>query len=140
MKNKKVTYVLVVLLIVLSGTFILVKVNQYKQRYSFIQEKWFKEPNKRFLIVEDMIKKHDFASMTKEQVINLLGEPDDNWGSGGVSIRTYDRNKPVDLLNNENSICYFTKTGQFAEEFNGFYLMFDSNGRVIDYSIIHFTT
>jgi hypothetical protein len=140
LKKKQVTYVLILLLIMLSGTFIIIKVNQYKRSITFTKEKWFEVPNKRFLIVKDMINKHDFANMTKEQVINLLGEPGDGWGSGGVPVRTYDSSKPVDLLYNKNSVCYFTKTGQFAEEFRGFYLMFDNNGKVIDYAIIHFTT
>jgi hypothetical protein len=140
MKNKKTVNVFIVILITFSLISITVKINEYKQRGSFTQEKWFKEPDKRYLIVKDMLKKHDFANMTKEQVINLLGEPDDAREAGGMPIGTYDSGKTVNLLNNGNSICFFTKTGGFPEEFKGFYLMFDNNGKVIDYAMIHFTT
>lgn len=140
MKNKRLTYLLIALVIMLSGVFIIIKVNQYRQRVAFTQEKWFSEPNKRFVIVKDMIKKYNFGNMTKKQVINLLGIPDGR-DMGGVPVRTYEPSKPVDLLrNNQNSVYYLIKGGQSPEDFNGFYLKFDINGKVIDYAIIHFTT
>jgi hypothetical protein len=123
----------------MGGAIIKVQANKYKQRVTFTQEKWFAEPINRFEIVKDMIKKHDLANMTKEEVINLLGESDDKTKIPGLAIGTSNKNKTIDL-NNPNSIYYFTKTGKTPEDFHGFYIMFDNNGEVSDYAIIHFTT
>ncbi|MGH4123803.1 MAG: hypothetical protein ACREV6_12830 [Clostridium sp.] len=139
MKKKGIIYLVIIVVIIFGGAIITVKTNQYKQRVTFTQEKWVAEPNKRFVIVKDMIKKHNFDNMTKEDVINLLGEPDNKGKADGFARGISNRKKTVDL-NNSNSICYFTKTGQMPEDFNGFYIMLDNNGKVSDYAIIHFTT
>ena len=138
-KKKGIIYLVKILIIILGGAIINVQANKYKQRVTFTQEKWLAEPNNRFVIVKDMLKKHDLANMTKEEVINLLGESDNKTKIPGLAIVTSNRNKPIDL-NNPNSIYYFTKTGNTPEDFNGFYIMFDNNGEVSEYAIIHFTT
>jgi len=109
-KKKGIIYLVIILIVILGGAIITVQANKYKQRVTFTQEKWDAEPNKRYIIVKDLIKKQDLANMTKEEVINLLGEPDIKTMFPGLAIGTFNRSKTIDL-NIPKSIYYFTKTG-----------------------------
>jgi len=140
LNKKRIIYMMIILFVAFIGTSIAIKVNDYKQKTIFTQEKWIQAPNQRYLIVKDMIKRYNFSAMTKEEVIRLLGEPDNVWGAGGWPIRTFDRNIPPVDLDDPNSIYYSTHPGYMPEEISGFYLKFDESGKVVDYAIIHFTT
>lgn len=41
---------------------------------TFTYEKWENEPYKRIHIVDDLLEKYDLTSMTKDEVLKLLGE------------------------------------------------------------------
>ncbi|MBU3144509.1 hypothetical protein [Clostridium sp. CF012] len=137
MWNKRLTFLLIFLLIGFVGTIGIVKLNQFKDKSLFTQDKWIREPGKRYLIVEDMLKKYDFEKMTKEKVIQFLGKPDEKF-EGGIMIERLNRN-PINT-SDPNNIFYFTKKGLMPEEISGLYVMFNNKGKVINYAIVHFTT
>ena len=119
------------------GIFSIFKINQFKEKSSFTQDKWTRHPAERYLIVENMLKKYDFEKMTRDQVINLLGKSDKKF-EGGMMIPRL--NKSPFNSSDFNNIFYFTKIGLMPEDVSGIYIMFDEKGKVIDYSIVRFTT
>ena len=44
-----------------------------KKEMVFDVERWNDDPKHRYLMVEDLKQKYDFYSMTKEEIIDLLG-------------------------------------------------------------------
>ena len=137
MWKKRLIYVLIFFFIGFVGIFSIFKINQFKEKSSFTQDKWTRHPAERYLIVENMLKKYDFEKMTRDQVINLLGKSDKKF-EGGMMIPRL--NKSPFNSSDFNNIFYFTKIGLMPEDVSGIYIMFDEKGKVIDYSIVRFTT
>ncbi|MBU3129438.1 hypothetical protein LGL55_24085 [Clostridium tagluense] len=137
MWKKRLTFMLIFLLIGFLGAIGIVKLNQFKDKSLFTKEKWIREPGKRYLIVENMLKKYDLEKMTKEKVIQLLGKPEEKF-EGGMILESLNKN-PINP-SGPNNIFYFTKKGLMPEEVSGLYIMFDNKGKVNDYTIVHFTT
>lgn len=135
MGRKKVSIVIVLFIVCIGGLAVVI-INDYR---SFTPEKWREEPDKRYVLVKNMVKKYDFGNMTREQVISLLGEPEKDRKAVGFALRD-DGTGPVVQLSSPNSMVYYTKTGRTPEEYRGFYLLFDNNGKVVDWAIIRFTT
>ena len=134
--KKKNYFFAMLLLITVMGIVGVVKMNTFKNTHSFTQEKWLQEPNERYLIVDDMVKKYDFENMTMDQVIQLLGNVDKKF-DGLFSARL---NKEKVSIFDKNSVFYFIKKGKVPEEVKGFYVKFNSDNKVIDYAILDFRT
>jgi hypothetical protein len=135
--EEKIIFFLIFLFIGFVGAISIIKINEYKDKSFFTQDKWIKEPDKRDLIVENMLEKHDLKKMTKEQVIDLLGKTDKKYEGGRMLPRL---NKNPINPSDPNIIFYFTKKGLMPEEVSGLYVIFDDKGKVIDYAIVDFTT
>ena len=76
----------------------------------FSQETWENEPYNRDVMIDDLLKKYDFLTMTKDDVINLLG------------------NKR--LYVGQEILRYETGGGFLSDEVLQF--VFDQNGKIID--------
>lgn len=137
MWKKRLNFLLIFLFIGFVGTISIIKINQFKAERSFTQEKWIKEPDKRYLIVDNMVKKYDLEKMTKEQVIHLLGKPNKEY-TGGLTL-AYLNKKPINP-SDFNNIFYLTKNGDMPEDVHGLYILFDDKGKFIDYVSVRFTT
>lgn len=68
-------------LVILFGVAILWGVLSYKWDHTFTREKWKDEPEQRALFVTDMISKYELIGMTEKQVMDLLGENDNDMGT-----------------------------------------------------------
>ena len=49
----------------------------------FSHNKWVKYPGERYLMLDDMIKENNFIGMSKEEVIKILGKPDNPYADPG---------------------------------------------------------
>lgn len=126
--------------ILFCGTFTAVKVKGYIEQHSFTKEKWVHAPDKRFMLLKDLLRNNNFYVMTKDQVINLLGEPDNPYKTGGFAINASNKDSKFISLDDKAGIYYFTRTGEMPEDFEGLYIEFDKNDKFIKHTIIHFTT
>lgn len=76
----KQEYVVAGLCLLLTIVFILVATGALnyseKQFRNFTPELWSEYPNHRMIMVSDLVKNNDIIGMSKEQVVEILGEPD----------------------------------------------------------------
>ena len=139
MRKKKYTFLIMLFCII--GVFLIICTTRFVEKQTFTQKKWMNNPYDRHFIVKDMLKKKNFESMNKEEVISLLGSPEPTSKWPGMAIRTYDSKKNVNLSEPNCSLYFTTETkNKMPEEIKGFYIKYDDNNRAIDFAIIHFTT
>ena len=85
MKTKKLmTSILLIIFII-----IIVTAVYYKCSVIFTQDKWFSNPQTRYKIVDNLIESYRIVGMTKNEVIDLLGNSD--MGNEGTITNKLDR-------------------------------------------------
>lgn len=134
--NKKMMNVLIAVLLIFITAVVVIKVRDYKEARTFTQEKWFKQPDRRYLIVKDMLKKHNIYGMSKAEIINLIGEPVLTLPSG--IVRRLD-NKKGQIDKYPDRVYYLTEESGKPEGM-ALYIGFDEEGKAADYSIVAFST
>jgi hypothetical protein len=118
---------------------------------SFSGEKWQNTPGKRFMLLDDMLKKHDLKKMNRDEVISLLGQPSDKLPSAIISnakvlynkksgIAVSSKNNFAYIPTGENSVVYLLNDYKMPEEARGLYIRFDDGEKVEGYAVIYFTT
>ena len=50
----------------------------YRYQHTFTEEKWLDSPNERTKIVADLLEKHSLVGMTKNELVSLLGNEENN--------------------------------------------------------------
>lgn len=137
MKKNKSRIILIVLAFI--GVLVLFSVN-YSNEHTFTADKWINSPSERYLIVNDMVKRSDIKNMNRKQIIELLGDPEPKASRPGMAVRLID--KKFAYLDTSDCIFYFINgtKNKMPEEIKGFYIRFDENDKVADYSIIRFRT
>ena len=134
--NKKMMNVLIAVLLIFITAVVVIKVRDYKEARIFTQEKWDKQPDRRHLIVKDLLKKHNLYGMSKVEIINLIGEPALTLPSGVVR-RLDDKKEQIGKY--PDRIYYLTE-GSGKPEGMALYIGFDEAGKVVDYSLVAFST
>ena len=71
----------IMILAVLAGTILY----NHNNQGVFTVERWEEYPNKRIQIVNDLLLKYDLKSMSKEEIISLLGKPSKTTGNFEIS-------------------------------------------------------
>mgnify|MGYP006900617403 FL=1 len=71
--------ILVFILLVIAAAFCV-----YRYQHTFSQEKWLSNADGRYMIVDDMLEKHQLIGMSEADVIALLGAED---GDGPASFK-----------------------------------------------------
>lgn len=134
--NKKITNALIAILLISITVVVVIKVRVYKEARTFTQEKWYNQPDRRYLIVKDMLKKHNLYGMSKAEIINLIGEPILTLPSGVVR-RLDDKKEQIGKY--PDRIYYLTE-GSGKPEGMALYIGFDEAGKVVEYSLVAFST
>ena len=52
----------------------------YHDKHTFSTSKWLDNPEERTAIVDDLLEKYELVGMSEENVLSLLGEPDNDYG------------------------------------------------------------
>lgn len=78
--------VLIAVLLIIAAAFCV-----YRYQRTFSQEKWLSNADGRYMIVDDMLEKHQLIGMSEADVIALLGKED---GDGPASFKLSDKNYP----------------------------------------------
>lgn len=78
--------VLIAVLLIIAAAFCV-----YRYQRTFSQEKWLSNADGRYMIVDDMLEKHQLIGMSEADVIALLGAED---GDGPASFKLSDKNYP----------------------------------------------
>lgn len=52
----------------------------YHDKHTFSTSKWLGNPEERTAIVDDLLEKYELVGMSEENVLSLLGEPDNDYG------------------------------------------------------------
>ena len=52
----------------------------YHDKHTFSTSKWLDDPEGRTAIVDDLLEKYELVGMSEENVLSLLGEPDNDYG------------------------------------------------------------
>ena len=74
--NKKKIVILGVIVVIFAiiGCFTL-----YFGIFQFTSERWLNEPDLRYLMIDDLQREYSMKEKTQQEVISILGEPDDTW-------------------------------------------------------------
>lgn len=75
--------VLIAVLLIIAAAFCV-----YRYQHTFSQEKWLSNADGRYMIVDDMLEKHQLIGMSEADVIALLGAED---GDGPASFKLSDK-------------------------------------------------
>lgn len=78
--------VLIAVLLIIAAAFCV-----YRYQRTFSQEKWLSNADGRYMIVDDMLEKHQLIGTSEADVIALLGAED---GGGQASFKLSDKNYP----------------------------------------------
>ncbi len=73
----------------------------FRYKHTFSVEKWFKAPNVRTNIVNDLLEKHKLIGMTEEEIISLLGK-EEYYANTKTSFKI-----SKDYFEPENTIVYY---------------------------------
>ncbi len=76
---KRRNYIVFGVLVILAAV-VLVKFCSYRYWHSFSREKWLSYPEKRAYMASDLLKRHELAGMTKDEVVSLLGQHNNDYG------------------------------------------------------------
>ena len=76
--------VLIAVLLIIAAAFCV-----YRYQHTFSQEKWLSNADGRYMIVDDMLEKHQLIGMSEADVIALLGAED---GGGQTSFKLTEKN------------------------------------------------
>ena len=93
----------------------------YKEKHSFSKEKWINTPEERALFVDDLLIKYKLIGMSEHEILNLLGENDNEMGTFAEDYRY------VYCLGLE---------GQLFKIDNQWLVLDFANGYVVQYSIM----
>ena len=102
--------------------FLVDKLGDNERKLNFTLEKWINNPDDRGYIVDDFLNENDIVGKTKEDIQDLLGEPDTE------ESFSKEENKVVYLLGLE--------LGFIRMDSDYLVIWFNDEGKVIEYEII----
>ena len=67
--------------------------NEYKSHFS--TERWLNNPGERVYMVDDLLTRYKLSGMTRQEIVQLLGDPSETW-----------------YFKEENNIVYYLGTNE----------------------------
>ena len=78
-KLKRINYTALAVVVALAAACVM-GVFVIRERHRFTREKWIEEPENRTRIVDDLLADHELPGMTRAEVLDLLGDHDNEAG------------------------------------------------------------